>query len=232
MKKIFLTVASLIVASTVYAEENVAFNTDSSAPDTSTNIALGARISTLGAGPEVTLGLSDFWNIRAAAHWGSYTLDGDTDNIEYEYDLSLASGLVTVEWNVFAGGFHIDAGLLFNSNSLDAVGQATDGTFTINGVNYTPNQVGTLNGEVDFNSIAPYFGIGWGNPVGNTTWTFFFNLGVVYQGSPDVSLSVDGPFRNDPILLANLKQEEKQLQDEIDQFEYYPVGALGLTYKF
>jgi hypothetical protein len=239
LKNFFLTGALLLVASTVYAEENVALNTKSSTLDTydtydtSTNIALGARISTLGAGPELSLGLSDFWSIRAAAHWGSYTVDGDTDNIEYEYDLSLASGLVTLEWNVFAGGFHIDAGLLFNSNSLDAVGQATDGTFTINGEEYNSNDVGTLNGEVDFDSVAPYLGIGWGNPVAtNTTWTFFFNLGVVFQGSPDVTLSTNGLLSNNAIFLDNLKEEEKKLQDELDQFEYYPVVALGLTYKF
>ncbi|MCI5118538.1 MAG: hypothetical protein D3913_11405, partial [Candidatus Electrothrix sp. LOE1_4_5] len=72
MKNFFLTGALLLVASTVYAEENVALNTKSSTLDTydtydtSTNIALGARISTLGAGPELSLGLSDFWSIRAA----------------------------------------------------------------------------------------------------------------------------------------------------------------------
>lgn len=218
MKKYFFTLALLIVASTAHAEGNV---------------ALGARISTLGVGPEVSLGLSDDLTVRGAAHWGSYSVDGDTDDIEYDCDLNLASGLATVEWNVLAGGFHIDAGMLFNGNNIDASAKATNGTVTINDVDYNAGVVGTIKGEIDFKPVVPYLGLGWGNPVGaDTTWTFFCNLGVVFQGSPDVSLSADGVLGTNATFLQNLQQEEQELQEDMDAFEYYPVIALGLTYKF
>lgn len=233
MKKYFFTLALLIVASTGHTEENIALNTNPNASSTFGNIALGARISTLGVGPELSVGLSDYWTVRGAAHWGSYSVEGDTDDMEYDCDLNLASGLATIEWNVFAGGFHIDAGVLLNGNNIDASGKATNGTITINDVDYTAEQAGTIKGGIDFNSVAPYLGLGWGNPVdADTTWTFFFNLGVIFQGSPDVSLSADGRLSTDATFLQNLQQEEQELQEDLDAFKYYPVIALGLTYKF
>lgn len=198
------------------------------------NIALGARVTTLGVGPELTVGLSDYFTVRAAGHWATYSFDGNTDGVDYDCDLNLLSGLASVEWYPLAGGFHLAAGALLNGNNVDATAKPAAGTtYTFNGVTYTAAQAGVVTGDIDFNSVAPYLGIGWGNPIDqDSNWTFFFDLGVVYQGDADVTLTATGTLASDPTFQANLKQEEKDLEDDLDNFKFYPMLALGVTYKF
>ena len=75
--------------------------------------------------------------------------------------------------------------------------------------------------------------MGWGNALGeDKRWGFVFDLGVVFQGSPDADLTATGPLASDPTFLAELAKEEQQLQDEVDDYEYYPVVSIGVTYKF
>ena len=42
-----------------------------------------------------------------------------------------------------------------------------------------------------FNKVAPYLGIGWGNPVQNGKgWGMISDIGVLFQGSPKTTLTV------------------------------------------
>jgi hypothetical protein len=59
------------------------------------------------------------------------------------------------------------------------------------------------------------------------------DAGVVFQGSLDVALtSTGGSLSGDPDLQAALAAEEAQLEDDIDEFDLYPVLALGVGYRF
>ena len=218
---LFLTLALMGMAQDAHAEAG--------------DIALGARISTLGVGPEITIGASDSLNIRAAGHWGTYDTEGKSEDVDYDCDLNLLSGLVTAEWFPFSGRtFHFVAGALLNGNNIDASGEITPGlSYEIGGTLYTSSEIGSLKGDIDYNTFAPYLGIGWGNPVHqDSNWTFFIDLGVAYQGAADVSLKATGDLANDATFQSRLQQEEKDLEDDLDSYKYYPVVALGLTYKF
>lgn len=232
LKNIILSLTLVAgTAGVALGEETANVEEDS---DSGINLALGARISTLGIGPEISIGFSDYLTTRVSAHWGKFSVDGDTNDVKYDADMNLASGLATMEWNVFGGGFHVDVGVIAHDNYVEATAKPIAGTFTFNGVTYTTAQAGNVSGDVDFdNSVAPYLGIGWGNPVDeDTNWTFFVNLGVVFQGSPDVTLKATGTLANDPTFQQNLKLEEEELEDELKNFKYYPVVTLGMTYKF
>jgi hypothetical protein len=198
------------------------------------DIALGARISTLGVGPDITVGILDSLNIRAAGHWGSIDLKGDGEDIEYDCTLDLRSGLVTAEWFPLGGDFHIVAGAFINGNSLDASAELKNGlSYNIGGYSYTFAEIGGIKGDIDYDSVAPYLGIGWGNPVSKDyNLTYFIDLGIAYQGKADVSLTASGTLANDPAFLADLQEEEDDLQDDLDNWKYYPVISMGLTYKF
>lgn len=47
-----------------------------------------------------------------------------------------------------------------------------------------------------------------------------------------VRLSSDGPISTDPTFQQNLAIEESNLQNDLDNFEIYPVVALGVSYRF
>ena len=64
-------------------------------------------------------------------------------------------------------------------------------------------------------------------------WGFICDIGVIYQDSPNLKLtSKGGTLSSNPTFLANLKAQEKDTEDSIEDFRFYPVITLGLIYKF
>ena len=55
----------------------------------------------------------------------------------------------------------------------------------------------------------------------------------MFTGSPQVNLvSTGGSLSNDTNFQAQLAIEEQNLQNDVDNYEVYPVVQLGLTYGF
>jgi len=199
----------------------------------SPKVALALKGGTLGAGLEATVGIIDNLNARLGFNYFSYDDDFSESGVEYEADLDLRSLSLLLDWHPLKNGFRLSAGALYNGNEASATGKATSGSFSINDVSYTAAQVGTLRGEIDFNSIAPYVGIGYGNAVNkDSRWNFVFDLGVIYQGEPDVTLTADGTSSGTAAFISNLEQERQQLESEIEDFQFYPVIMIGVSYRF
>lgn len=59
-------------------------------------------------------------------------------------------------------------------------------------------------------------------------------IGAFYQGSPDLSFTArgDSAIVNNPIFQADLTREEADAQDDIAEYDWYPVVSLGMTYTF
>jgi hypothetical protein len=75
-------------------------------------------------------------------------------------------------------------------------------------------------------------GLGWASR--GQGFGFGFDLGVVYQGSPGVTLIPSGPpsVINDPTFQADLERERQAVEDDISEYDLYPVVALTLSYTF
>jgi len=224
MKRCFIVVLVgaflvLVVGSVAYADSG--------------RFAVSAKpISTLGLGVEGTARILPKLNARLGINYYPYTYDEEEDDVDYDIDMNLFSGSALLDWHPFAGVFRISAGLVLNRNELDMEARPT-GFVEIGDQEYAPAEVGTLSGDVDFRSVAPYVGIGWGNAVGeDKRWGFVCDLGIVFQGSPDADLAATGPIASDPTFQADLAKEEENLEDDLDFFKYYPVISFGISYKF
>jgi hypothetical protein len=196
------------------------------------NVSLGLKASTLGAGMEAEGAFSDSLGARIGVNYFSYDRTGTEDDIEYDFDITLMSVSALLDWHPFKGTFRISGGALFNGNNLDA--EATSAaTYDIGDTTYTASQIGTLDGEIDFNDISPYLGLGWDTTFGKKNkFGFIFELGVLYQDSPEVNLSASGPISSDQTFQSQLVMEEENLQKELDEYKYYPVVAIGFSYRF
>jgi hypothetical protein len=197
------------------------------------DIALGVKASTLGLGAEATAGLLPALNLRAGVNAFSVDFEVNTSDIDYDLEADLLSFPVVLDLHPFKdSGFRFSAGVLINKNKADAEG-ASQSSYTIGGTDYTAAELGTLTGKIDYNDLAPYVGIGWGNAVGkNKQWSFSCDFGVVFQGEPNIDLVANGTLASDPTFQTNLAKEKQELKDELDDYKYYPVISLGITYKF
>ncbi len=183
---------------------------------------------TLGAGVEGTIGLSERINLRLGANSYTYSYDETIEDIRYDADLELKSGALILDWHPFAGAFRVSAGMLSNKNGVDLTATPT-GSVTIGGTTYPFGTAGTLDGEVRFKSGAPFVALGWGNAVaGNKGFGLNFEIGAVFQGSPDVELASSNP----AVPQSDLDQEEREIEDDLDNFKVYPVLSLGVSYRF
>jgi hypothetical protein len=120
---------------------------------------------------------------------------------------------------------------LFNDSDVTLDGTPTE-RVTIGSRTYSPRAVGTLTGTTEFEDVAPYVGIGFGNAVSvQAGLSFVFDLGVVIQ-SYDITLTADGPANLIPGFQEDLRREEDDVEDDLNRYKVYPVLAVGLAYRF
>ena len=195
-------------------------------------VAGGVKVGTLGPGIEASGYLNDYLSLRVGGHYLNYSYEGTESDVEYDIDLELNTLMGVVDFHPFTNQFRITAGLILNNNELELEGTPDDPT-EIGDTEYSPVQIGTLTGSATFNHLAPYVGIGYGNPVrDNAPISFMFDIGIMFQGSPDVDLAADGTASGDAGFEADLQEEEDDAQEEADKFKIYPVISFGVAFYF
>ncbi len=208
------------------------------------DVGVGVKGGTQGLGGELTFKLAESANLRAHFNTFSYDKDLDKDGIQYKANVDLSSYGLTLDWLPFKGGFRISAGAFSNGNEFNMKAHCTQ-TCDIGSNQYQskPTDPGQVNAKVDFKSMAPYAGIGWGNAMRGGRFYMGLDLGVLFQGSPQAHMTASGTFiktnaptgelpANDPNFQTELKKEEKNLQDDLNSFKMYPVVNLGLGWRF
>jgi hypothetical protein len=197
------------------------------------DIAIGAKGGTLGIGGEVTVGIIPGVNFRTG--YNAFNYDGNTtkSDIGYDYKLKLGTLPVLVDWHPLPlSGFRLTTGLVINNNKIDATARPR-GNYFIGDQSYSATEIGTLTGKIEFNKVAPYAGIGWGNAVGkHLPITLTCDVGVLFQGTPKVSLAANGTSASLPAFQTELAKEVNTIKNSTDSIKYYPVISLGLAYKF
>ena len=197
---------------------------------------VGLRAGTTGVGGDIGFSLMPTLSARIGYSGMSYSHDVDTTDVAYDGKLRLSNVNLLLDFSPLPGPFRLTGGLILNDNKVDLTGRPTNGTYTLNGTVYPAAAIGSLTGEVKAgNRAAPYLGIGYGNVAGAGV-NFYFDLGVMFQGTPSASLSATCgsavPAAQCSQLQANVVAEQTRLQNEISGFKYYPVANIGVTIGF
>ncbi|MFZ5541833.1 MAG: hypothetical protein ACOY5V_19070 [Pseudomonadota bacterium] len=197
---------------------------------------IAVKGGTTGLGAELAWPVTDRFAARLWANGGSLSRDMTESGIRYDAKLKFGTALALADLHPFAGRFRISAGVAYNDNRFDFTGRGDGSTIEINGVPYNSADVGTLDGHVRFDKTSPYLGIGWASaPRGAAGFGAAIDLGVMFQ-KPRASLTgTCGPSLPAPVcaqLQNDLRAEEVQFRDAVDDFKAYPVVSIGLSYRF
>lgn len=200
---------------------------------TPSQVSLGVTGGTLGIGPELTWRASPLLSLRANATFLSVSHSVDGDDISYDGDIGLASGGVMVDLHPFKSGFRVSGGLRYSGNKVDLLGTPNPTEVVeVGGQSYTGAEIGTLSGKVEANDIAPSLTIGYAS---NATrgLKFGVELGAMFMGKPRINdLKATGPAAEYPEFQDAIDQEERDIEDDMDKVQVYPILQLSIGYAF
>lgn len=199
-------------------------------------IATTIGLGTTGLGLHLTTPLTAQLNARVGLNYANYSSSGNTSDVQYDFKLKLATVDALLDYHPFDSGFRVSGGIIHNGNSIDVNARPNaNGSYTINGRNYSAASVGQMKGDVEFRKVAPYLGIGWGNAVQAAGWGFGMDLGVAFQGAPRTRLVSTGCTALAAVctMVANdVAAENDKLADEVKDLKFYPVLRVGVSYRF
>jgi hypothetical protein len=201
------------------------------AEETRSGVGITGKIGTLGLGGELNFGFSDSFGARLGYNQFNYNYNTNISQVNYDAKLKLRSISLLADWYPFQGSFRASGGVLYNDNQASLTGVPTGNGFTINGTFYPSGTVTSVQSTMSFNNIAPYLGIGWGNPVQNGKgWGMTSDVGVLFQGSPKTTMVV-GCTTTCPTA-GDIAAENAKLQSDLSNFKWWPVISIGISYQW
>ena len=213
------------------------------------SVQVGVHGGTLGLGVNAGIDFTD--QVAGRAIFSMFRLEyeeTESDN-EYTGDLDLQTIGLVADWHPFDSGFRVTGGAFLNNNEISAT--ATSEDLEIGDEVYS----GRIDMLLDFETIAPYFGAGWTSGlIGEPGLSFSLDAGLLYQQAPRLSASGSimgiGPAAgcsfslssggdatvrdcdDEPTLEVDLEAEHAELSADLEDFEWYPVLAIGVSYRF
>lgn len=199
------------------------------APGAGPRIGVGLGFGSLGLGGDVSVGLTSRLEARGGLNYWKLSLTNKSiSDVAYSVEAKWMSGGVAADLYL-AGPLRITGGLVYNGNQLTVDANPTV-SVTIGDMTYTANDVGTINGKIDFRKVSPYLGIGF---AGRGKISPVLQLGVVLQGAPQVSYTATTTLTGAAKTQFDqeVQQEVAQIEDALSFFKYYPHVALGLAIR-
>lgn len=194
--------------------------------------AISGKTSTLGLGGEFTTAIRPDINARVGYNWLDIDIDDEEiEDVDFDIDVDFSSFTALADWYVFNNSFRISGGIISMDHEVELDARPTE-NIEIGDVEYTPAEVGSLYGSIESDDVAPYIGIGWGNPLTSSRrWGFTCDFGVAFTDTPDVTLDATGG--TEPAgFRAELEKQRKDIEDFFDDFKLYPVIAVSFFYRF
>lgn len=200
---------------------------------------VGVTAGSLGVGPEVSYRFSENIGIRGNLTFLSISRDIESDDINFDAKLKLASGGAMIDLYPFGGGFRVSGGLRVNGNKVRGIAEPNAGaSYEIDGQTYTATQIGTLTAETDINKVAPSLTIGYGGGLSKGL-VFGIEAGALFQGAVKIKpLTITGtcvgssPPAGCGSIAANLEAERVSVNEDIDNYKVYPILQLSIGYRF
>ena len=193
--------------------------------------AIGIKIGTLGAGAEVTKSITDKFNLRAGADFMTLSHSGETesaDPVAYDFDLNMLAFSLLADYYPFNSMMRFSGGFVYNGMKIEGSGWALE-NYEFDSQEFTPEEIGvfTILAEPSL-KFSPYVGLGFGNAVvSDKKINFILDIGIIYMGSPDITLDAD-----ENAMIYPTTEQEADVEEDLQNLKWYPIFNIGLSYKF
>ena len=213
----------MLAAGIIFAEDAVK-------NESTSIIGVTAKVGTLGVGADLTLNMGPYFNLRGGYNGIVLNQTVNLDEAKVDSELNWQTIPILLDWYPAGGGFRISAGAVINNNKI--ILSATPGdTIKLEGTDY---EVESLDGEISFNQLSWYAGIGSGNAVGKDGRVHFAcDFGVMFHGAPQAEATATaGSAALQAMLNADLQDELVKFEEDAKPFAFYPVISFGISFGF
>ncbi len=237
----------------------------SASPAPFSRLALSGGIGANGINMQAAVNANRYFNIRGIGNYFSYTVSNVTINnsngsngTSVSGNLKFATAGASLDVYPFPNhGWRLSPGaVLYNQNQATATGIAAGGTsFTFGSQKYYSDTVSPLNitARLGLNKRQHAFSMttGWGNLISRKGghWSFPFEIGAVFTGSPTLALNptgyactsqadaaINGPscvnMATNSTAQANIASQIAKYQKDLNVLTVYPIFSIGLGYNF
>lgn len=196
------------------------------------DVGVGVKAGTLGLGLEGRWSPIPWLDMRVGINSYDYDNTGAQAGINYNATLVLDTLYVTGNFKFPLSPFRVTVGAFSNGNELQLISQDTGGaSFDIGGTTYSSSDVGTLKSVTSFANTAPYLGVGFDFEIFGKAG-LNLDFGVLWQGSPTVTMQADGLAASEPAFQDALELERLELENTLSDYKAWPVISLGFIYNF
>ena len=203
---------------------------------TASPFAVEIHAGSSGAGGQVEVVFNDYLTARVSGDWLRFSasfnaIDFETIDIAYSGRADWATVGVFADLHPFRNGWFISGGVFQGDRNASFAGAPTSDVI-IEGMTFTPADIGTVMGEAKLTSTSPFVGLGWDEAqLDRSGLTFRFLAGAAF-GAPKVTLWDVGPYADTGPVQTWIAQEQADAQSEADAWKAYPVVQLGIGYRF
>jgi len=201
-------------------------------------IGVTGKAGTTGLGGDVTVPIVDgLINARFGYNNMSFINHAEeVSGVNYSIATDFNSVPLLVDFHPFHGGFRLSGGIYYLKHNFDAI--ARPGTdIRIGNTVVTAATAGQIKADIQLGQdFAPYLGLGWGNAADSGFLPFgigvSIDVGVLYQGKSEVSLSQSGNTAAGTIPQADLVLEAQSLENSLNEVKWFPVATIGFHIAF
>jgi hypothetical protein len=209
-------------------------------------LAVSINASTLGIGGQIATPLMRTLNLRGGATFVNFGAGAGIDGANYESQIHLKDGQVSLDWFPFGRGPHISPGVVIFQSALSAsMYVPAGGAFSLGNTNFTSGVTDPITGSARIvfgRSIMPALTIGFGNMIAREGrhWSVPFEVGAAYTGHYTLQMNLKGTAcvngsclsTSSTLVQQSLLQEEGSLNEPMKHYQLYPIVTTGVSYRF
>lgn len=193
---------------------------------------ISPHVATQGLGLELKFAPQPGLNFRAGASVlnfdfnTNYTVRAEPADAKVDVDIANAHLMFDahpfVKSESFARKFLLTAGAGYFWRDGGKAIATYNGDYYYEGYTIPNDMIGELYGEVHWNKIAPYFGLGFENPLPRKRVNLGFALGAYYTGKPNAEVTGTK-------FLEDSENDEAEFREQVSRLRFLPVLQINLN---
>ncbi len=147
--------------------------------------------------------------------------------IQIKPDLTIGIAQANLKWHPFSrGSFFVTAGVGYTWHPDIRFVITAENKLNLDGLELTPESVGTVNLGLRWHPIVGYLGWGFGRSTPIKRLGIGFEMGVFYLGKPSVHLDYEGFLET-----TTIDEQVPIVERNLSNYRYLPTINLTLSYR-